>query len=241
MSEKLEFNVVIGVQARSNSSRLPNKISKRLGSRSIIYHVINNCRSSLGYINAYTHKSGINVKLVVVAPDEDPIISKLRGLDVVTGPEENVLTRYGNVFTRYNPDFLVRITADCPLLPPYLITKTIYTGVKGNYDYLSNTDERFRTFADGYDVEFISRRAFVWADRNSVEAYDREHVTPILRREPPNEFKLGHIIGHLDLSACKLSLDTPEDYDTIRYQYESVNKKLKRAREHYGDQNTHRF
>jgi spore coat polysaccharide biosynthesis protein SpsF (cytidylyltransferase family) len=148
---------------------------------------------------------------------------------VFEGPEEDVLTRYVTCAYEWNLDYVVRVTADCPLIDPIIVGTVINMGFFGKFDYLSNTV--IRTFPDGYDVEWISKRALNYLDQNA-KGTAREHVTSWLLdtanvTEFQKEYRAGQLTGNIDFSCIKLSLDTPEDYETIKSEF----KKIKGIRE----------
>jgi len=236
--------IIIGIQARCTSSRLPNKVLKKVGKYSIIHNVLSAAHSSCGYINAHSDKSGLRASIVVLTPFKDPLITTLataRNIDIICGDEEHVLSRYLLLRDAYKPDYIVRITADCPLVPPYLITKFIYIACKGGYDYISNADAEFRTAMDGVDVEVISKKAWAWLEKQELTPNERQHVTLKLRTaRPVAELKMGAVVHHFDLSNIKLSVDTEEDLQDVRNMFARTNEKLKLAKETYGDRNVHR-
>lgn len=221
--------VFIGIQARSTSSRLPGKGMMLLGPRTITQHVIDACHESAGFIQK-TANAEVTVGLVV--PQGDPLAAEYKGkIPVFEGSEHDVLGRYGVAMNQLNPDYLVRITGDCPLIPPYIITTLVRKAITGNLDYCSNVDERCRTDLDGWDCEVVSSRAFIHIFENAHERLDREHVTTYLRRKPPRWARIGAVIGFVDLSKIKLSVDTEKDLEEARKQYDELQRKVSAARQ----------
>lgn len=236
------MNVVIGIQARSTSTRFPGKCFAKIDGKDVLEHVIDNCQKSAQYINRFSIKNKIQVSVVVLIPFNDEIKNHYRYKTIIfEGPEHDVLNRYRSMQDSLNPDYVVRVTADCPLLPSHLITKHIHVAVNEKLDYCSNVDEELRTAPDGYDVEVISKRALLWADLNAKQDYEREHVTLILRNKCPIDFKVGHVVSHLDLSHLKLSLDRPEELETINTEYLKIKNALNKAGRKSGAKSIHRI
>lgn len=236
-------HVCIGIQARSNSHRFPRKVFELIDEKPMLRHVIDACDRASFYLNRHTFQSKIRASYAVLCPHRDEIQQAFgtRAM-VIEGPEEDVLSRYKLLVTKLEPDYIVRVTSDCPLLPPFLITKHIKIAIANSYDYCSNVDEKVRTALDGYDVEVISRRALLWADENCSDPSLREHVTPILRTKLiPKDFKVGHVLGFLNQSHIKLSVDTPEDLERVRIEYDRVKKAHHLAEALAGKQNVHRI
>lgn len=233
--------IIIGIQARSGSTRFPKKVFQEIDGKTVLQHVIDNCQKSARYMNKYSSKTGIFVDVVVLCPFGDEIAQKFkRKATIIEGPENEVLDRYKIMSEKFKPDFIVRVTSDCVLLPPFLITKHIKTAIMNHYDYVSNVDPRFRTSPDGYDCEVISRELLDWAYENAKDPYDKEHVTTILRNSPPPWAKIGVIVNYFDFSDLKISLDTPEDLKEITRLYFEIKDKTAAAVELYGEGSVHR-
>lgn len=239
-----QTNVCIGIQARSTSTRLPGKCLETIGSKTVLEHILDNAYSSANYINRGTRYSKIFTKVSVLIPTNDEIAKycRLNKISYVEGDEHDVLSRYTKLAGIFDADYIVRLTADCPFLPAAFISKTINTCINNKLDYCSNVDPRFRTAPDGFDVEVMSRRALAWLDNNANEKLHREHVTTLIRTdEKPPEFEVGVIVGPIDLSHIKLSIDTEEDLLRGREHEANLRAKEDKVREIYGEKALHRF
>lgn len=242
-----QVKVSIGIQARSNSTRFPNKVTQMVGGKMVIDHVIDLCRNSAEYINRYTFTNKTVASVYVLVPEGDPLKQILSTMSerVLEGSESDVLSRYMKLAKETDASYVVRITADCPLIPPFLVFKCINTAIKNGLDYFSNVGdfpETLRTSVDGHDVEVLSIRALEWLDQNATKPEHREHVTTLLRKDdPPQSLRFGILIGHNDHSNVKLSLDTEEDLENIRSEVERVQKKIQSAKRKYGKHAIHRY
>lgn len=224
---------MIGIQARSSSERLPAKIVKSIHGKSMIDRVLEACKSSAHHIN-FNKFGDIRVSIAVLVPHDDPLIEYLRSaeyqnISVITGSLEDVLSRYRVAVEELNPDFICRITADCPMIPHFVISKHIVTTVKQRMDYVSNVDPRFRTEPDGYDCEVLSRQLFDYLADSAKEKTDREHVTTYIRRNMPVWAKAGQFCGYSDRSDLKYSVDTEEDLSRVIANISSVKEKIASA------------
>jgi spore coat polysaccharide biosynthesis protein SpsF len=110
----------------------------------------------------------------------------------------------------FNPAHVVRLTADCPLIDPEVIDKTILYHLHGGYDYTWNPG-----YPDGLDVEVMTFDALhrTWKDATSQP--DREHVCTYIK-DHPDRYKIGRYERHTDISHIKISVDTPEDYQKVK-------------------------
>jgi spore coat polysaccharide biosynthesis protein SpsF (cytidylyltransferase family) len=235
--------VCIGIQARSTSARFPGKVFEIIAGKEMLRHVVDAADKCAFYLNRNSHRSGIEVSHVVLCPKGDPIKQRYETRAMVMeGPEDDVLTRYYTMANRLDADYVVRITGDCPLVPPYLITKHIKVTIANEYDYCSNVDEGARTAIDGYDVEVMSRRALEWANENAKEPSQREHVTTIMRTKAfESQFKCGAVVNFLNHAHVKLSVDTVDDLEAVRVELERVSKRVEAARSKFGKSHVHQI
>lgn len=218
----MEYTCVsIIIQARSTSKRFPGKIFEKIGTKQVLQHVLDACQNSSNYINAYTNRHGIVCSVSLAVPYSDALIPHYSRYNIIQGPEDDVLKRYAMAADKLGSRFIVRITSDCPFVPPYVISKMISLAVQDNVDFLTNADPRFRTSPDGHDVEVLSSRLLTWLDENASTQQDREHVTSYLHAKLPAWAKKGDVIGFNDYHKPenKVSIDTPEDLERLREQY----------------------
>jgi len=142
-------------------------------------------------------------------------------LKYVSGDMDNVFSRYERLYDASRPNYLVRLTGDCPMIPSPLLSKMINIATKHRLDYTSNVDERFRTMPDGYDVEIMSDKAFEWLMINIERGNmtDKEHVTTYLRSNHPEWMRVAHFSSNVDHSDFKISVDTKQDFDFVKSRY----------------------
>lgn len=225
----MSVSVVIGIQARTNNTRLPGKCKMEIGGMPMLDRVIYAVSKSAEYLNR--GKGEIKVTPCLLTPEGDPLASEYRSkILTIEGENDDVLSRYSKAMAMLKPDYLVRITSDTPLIPPFLITKHITVACSHNFDYVSNVDEEVRTSADGHDCEVISSRLFDWADKTATDRSDREHVTTIMRRDPPKWARIANVVSYADYSQLKLSVDTESDLEFVRGMYDLLERKIKMAK-----------
>lgn len=238
------MKILIGIQARTNSTRLPNKVLRRISGITIIDNVINSCHKSSLYLNRFSAKTNVKAELCVVIPKDDPIKNHLKNrkeISVYEGDETDLISRYKVAMDATNADYLVRITSDCFLLPPFLITKTVNTAIKNNYNFVTNAHPKYRTFFDGADVEMCDKQTFYWLDEVAKEKRYREHVFSYICEKMPTSLSIGHIFNYLDLSALKLSIDTEKDLELVTKQYTSIEEKKLNWEVVHGKHTCHMF
>ena len=193
------------VQARMGSTRLPNKVMKLICGRPMIELLLERlaCSSELDQIVVATSASDRNQPLV-------DLVEKLRYV-CVRGSEDDVLDRFVVAARQVGAEVVVRITGDCPLVDPSLVDAAIRKFKSDCVDYVSNTVPA--TYPDGLDIEVFSAVALERAGREAHESFDREHVTPYLRR--PGLFKTSEMVNAQDLSSMRWTVDEPADFEVV--------------------------
>lgn len=198
--------VVVIVQARMGSTRLPGKVLMPVAGRPMLSYQLERLRRCQ------------RVDLIVVAtstlPADDAIVAfcERESAMVVRGPELDVLSRFALAAQVTSAGIVVRVTADCPLLEPALVDQAVEAFTAGDCDYLSNM--RPPTWPYGMAVEVMTRRALDEAAAEAREPAEREHVTPFLYWRP-ERYRLRSITRAPDLSAQRWTVDTPEDLELV--------------------------
>lgn len=199
------------IQARMGSSRLPGKVMKTLGDKTVLAHVIDRVKQGCENVVIATTDN----------PQDDPIIAeaKKNGAGVFRGSEDDVLSRYYLAAKEANADLIIRVTSDCPLYDGKLL-KSMLKYYKGE-DYLSNTIER--RFPRGLDTEIFTFAALEKTFNEAKEQYQREHVTPYIYQNP-DKFKIRYYKQQPNNSEMRWTLDTEEDWQMILAVYNSLYK-----------------
>lgn len=200
--------VLIIIQARMASARLPGKILMNLEDKPILEHIID-----------FLRFSKLNDKIIVATTREleddkiQDICIKLN-IDCFRGSEKDVLSRYYECAKLFKGDIIVRITADNPLIDPTLVDNIIRVCKDDNYDYASNM--LYQTYPLGYLVEVMTFSTLKKIHYNQHDPLSREHVTHHIR-ENPHLYHVKEIKTPSSLARPKwrLTLDYPEDFKLI--------------------------
>lgn len=196
--------VVAVVQARMGSTRLPGKVLTAIAGRTMLDRVV----TRLGRSAA--------VEEVIVATStlvqDDPIVAHCNtlGVRVERGDPLDVLARFARVARAVDADVVVRITADCPFIDPFLVSAVVTALVDADpaADYAANVLDP-RTYPRGLDAEAMTVAALLEADRLDDDPASREHVTPFIRDS--GRYRLAGTRHQEDLSAIRWTVDTSED------------------------------
>ena len=115
----------------------------------------------------------------------------------------------------------VRITGDCPLIDPTIISKTLEYFSSSDFDYASNSYPP--TFADGLDVEVFTKDTLLEANIKSKSTFDKEHVTPWIRNN--KSYKIGCYKNSFDFSDSRWTVDEKEDLELVKLIFSHFNYK----------------
>lgn len=205
---------VLGIlQARVKSRRLAGKVMKSLLGEPMIIRQLDRLRDAASLD-----------KLVVAISDNgsDDVLFELlhsRGVEVCRGSLEDVLDRFYKVAKIFNPEHIVRLTADCPLADPQLIDEMVRWHISQGNDYTTNTIRR--TFPDGLDAEVLSTSTLTTLWKEATLLSEREHVTLFIRNHPSG-FKVGHFGGPTNLSHLRWTVDEPVDFTVVEKIYSAL-------------------
>lgn len=133
--------------------------------------------------------------------------ARAMGAKVVRGPMDDVLDRFVMAIELFEPDSVVRLTADNPLVDPAIVRLAARAFHPADLDYLSTG--RVRTLPLGLGVEVCSSAALMSASQVATGA-DRVHVTSYLYREP-GRFRVAGLVLEPRGDHYRLTMDTPED------------------------------
>lgn len=201
------------IQARSNSTRLPRKIYLPFGESDILFHLVRQIEKS---------KLFDEVAVAIPFDEEHTLIERLadREINVFLGSETDVLDRFYQCAKLIQPDHIVRITADCPLITANIIDTVVKAHLKSGADYTANRLEE-PMYPDGFDVEVFTMRALKIAWLHASIRYDKEHVTPYIKQHYKQRLHAVHCPPELlPWKDVKLSVDTQEDYERVVKWYE---------------------
>ena len=204
------MNIVCIIQARTTSTRLPNKVLLPLpygSNTTVLEQVINRVRKS---------KLVNNIVVATTINKTDDKIEQLcdeMGIIISRGSEDNVLERYYNAAKDNNAGVVIRITSDCPFVDWEIIDKVISKHMEEKNDYTSNVLEL--TYPDGIDVEVFNFNVLEEAYLNATEIIEKEHVTPYIYKTKKDKFKISCLQYKENYSHIRITLDTEQDYNLI--------------------------
>jgi len=203
------------IQARIGSTRLPGKVLRQLGGRTVLGRVVHAVRSS-----------GVVDDLVVATTTEavdDAVEAECMALGVACyrGSVDDVLGRFLDVLEMHESDTVLRFTADSPMLDPQLVAMAARVFAAAGVDYLSTS--LAHTLPRGLDVEVVRTPVLKAIDGLATD-HHRTHVTSYIYTHA-DDFDVIGLTLQPDLSHLRLTLDTEDDW-----------KLIEAIVDHFGDQ-----
>jgi len=201
------------VQARAGSSRLPGKVLMDLGGRSALARCLTRCAAIAG--------ADVVICAAPIGAADDRVADEARrtGAMVVRGPEGDVLGRYAKAAREVEADRVMRVTSDCPLIDPVLCDRLIGFFEMTGADYACNNMPP--SWPHGLDCDVFDADLLYRADREATEPFDREHVTPWIRRHP--DVVRACLAGPGGVAADqRWTLDYPQDYAFLSAVFQAL-------------------
>jgi len=215
----------IFLQARLNSTRLPEKILKKICGKTVIELIVERLRrvDNIDDIIIVTGSELENKSLI----DE----AKKLNLTYFCGNDENILDRFYEASIKFNSDNIIRVTGDCPLIDFNVINKGLKIFLENDFDILSIN--RKRTFPDGFDYEIFKKKSLHTSWEDNIKLYKNKSefyttfISPAIYMLENKKFKNYDLINESDYSYLNLTLDYPEDLELITKIFEQFYPKNK--------------
>jgi spore coat polysaccharide biosynthesis protein SpsF len=235
----MELNKVAIIQARYASSRLPGKVLLDIGGQPMLVHVVERTQRAR------------TVDKVVVATTSDTSDDAVEALCLqhgylcYRGSNQDVLDRYYQTANTYKADVIVRITADCPLIDPNVIDRTVnaFLGIANGESGISNSKPEIanryspypipydfaanrlpppwgRTYPIGLDTEVCTFQGLELAWVEADQPHQREHVMPFFY-DQPQRFRILHVTHDPDYGSLRWTVDTEKDLELLRQIFAS--------------------
>jgi len=205
-----KLNYLALIQARMGSSRLPNKVLKDICGKPDLQWVIERVQKSqfIDEVMVVTSIEKNNLPLVRLCTD--------LGIRVFVGSENDVLDRYYQAARLIEPEYVIRITADCPMFDwRYLDDAIDQIDPKADYIHM---DEG--TFPDGLDFEIVRFEALHRSWKEADLSSEREHVTMYIKNHPEIFIIQTYRFPIFGIGNYRWTLDEDRDYELINNVYQ---------------------
>lgn len=212
------MKLLVVIQARMGSSRLPGKVLLPLSGAPLLQRMVERVQAATTPFDLCVATS--------VLPEDDRIADLCRHLNVDChrGHPTDLLRRHYEAARERGADAVVKIPSDCPLIDPDVIDRVLgaFAEAPGDHDLVTNLCPP--TYPDGNDVEVLPMDVLAQAHLEAMMPWEREHTTPFVW-DQPRRFRVKNVRWEtgLDYSAThRLTIDYPEDYRLIRAVYDHL-------------------
>lgn len=215
------MKVLAITQARYGSTRLPAKILKEVDGKTLLeIHLTR-------ILQAKTVS-----KLKIATTDEEgskfivAVADKL-GVEYHKGSVDDVLSRFYGTAEPEKPDYVIRLTSDCPLIDPNIIDAVVTFAIEHpEYDYVRT---QAASFPDGLDTEVIKFSALEKAFKEATLKSEREHVTPYIWKNGTADggtiyktYNNSNPAGEFNADDNRITIDEPEDFEVIKHLIQNL-------------------
>ena len=179
-------------QARYGSTRLPAKILKEVNGQTLLEIHLRRILQS---------KTVSKLKIATTDEEGSKYIVEIAdkvGVEYFKGSVEDVLSRFYGTAETEKPDYVIRLTSDCPLIDPNVIDTVVTFALEHpEYDYV-HTDAK--SFPDGIDTEVVKfsaiEKAYKEADLKSEYAVKGAYGIAFSSRFIQDPFDQIHLPSH---------------------------------------------
>lgn len=212
------MKVLVVIQARMSSTRLPGKTLMPLAGRPLLERLIERVLAA---------RTPTDIVVATTVDRSDDAIVQLAAAAAVPcfrGHPTDLLDRHYGAAIARAADVVVKIPSDCPLIDPAVIDRVIgsYLERAGGVDFISNLHPA--TYPDGNDVEVMPIEVLETARRRAVAPHEREHTTPFIW-ERPAEFRIANVTWETGLDYSRThrwTIDYAEDYAFLSAVYDAL-------------------
>jgi spore coat polysaccharide biosynthesis protein SpsF len=186
------------------SSRLPGKVLAPLGGRSVLAQCVERLRAA---------QIGEVIVATTTRPEDEAIVAESRalGVEVMRGPVDDVLARFVSAVAGWTGPYVVRATADNPLVDIDCAARLLRV-LDAGADYVVEEGLPVGATVEAMRVEVLRE-----AGESATDAYDREHVTPFIRQSA-DRFAVRAVPAPFELRrpSLRLTVDTRQDLQFVR-------------------------
>ena len=205
------INTLLITQARTGSTRLPGKILLKIQDSELLKIHLTRL--------AQCEQIDKTIVATTIAKEDDviPPLCEQWGISTFRGSVDDVLDRFYQAAKDIKPQWVVRVTSDCPLIDPALVDAVIALAKVNDVDYCANI--LVENFPDGQDIEVFKFSALATAWEEAKLKSDREHVTPYIRNN--TNVKGGELFSAVNFpcasnfSDIRMTVDEPRDFELI--------------------------
>lgn len=201
------MKTLLVIQCRYDSTRLPGKALYPLSGIPMLVFLIRRLK-----------KAGLQKTIVLATTkrtDDDAVArwGHDEKIEVIRGNTDDVLSRYILCIEKYNPKYLVRITADNPLTDTSIVGEVCKEIENDKNDYVSGFVKRIIGIGvDAFKAEALKKiyqKPYTAKYREHINAYILDHAEQFICKEVS-------VYDHKDIEhKINLTVDSKEDWERV--------------------------
>jgi len=198
---------------RLKSTRLPKKILLDIHGKPVISHMIQRLKLS--------NKIDTIILCTSINPQDKPLekIAKDNDIECFLGDSDDVLLRMLNAAEKFNLDYILTITADCPFVDPFYADKIVEKYLETNADLIRQFDLPHGSFSYGVKVEAL-KKVVQMKDSSETEVWGHYFTdTGVF-----NVIDLDVEDQHHFRPGLRMTLDYPEDFQFFKKIFDALYK-----------------
>ena len=187
------------ITARLKSTRLPSKLTLKIREREMIRHMIDRLKECRVIDNIVLCTSD--------NPQDGPLvkIAAAERIECFLGDEDDVILRLYNAAKKFNLDYVINITADCPLVSIEYVEKIFEKYKETDADFIRCLDLPHGFYSYGLKIDAMKKvcdikksgKTEVWG-----KYFTETGLFNVVDLEVPDEYKKDY----------RLTLDYPDDF-----------------------------
>jgi len=212
------MDIAFIVQARSGSTRLPNKMNMPFYEDQTIIDII------LNRLKTYFKNIPVILATTTNAKDDAIVQTGIRNkVEIFRGSEDNVLSRFVDASKAFSVKHVIRICADNPFISVKYLQDLIefYKTEKVDYvSFMSATGLPAMKTHFGFFAEITSSESLEKTAQKTQDTFFCEHVTNFIYGNP-DVFSLNFIKIPIEIEKAniRLTVDTLEDFAICKEIY----------------------
>ncbi len=198
---------------RLKSTRLAKKILLNVENRPFLEHMFDRIKLS--------RKTDVIVLCTSTNPEDDPLedCAKRNRVECFRGDEDDVIKRLYDASVKYGLDYILTITADCPLVDPVYADKVVEAFEKTRADLITAMDLPHGAFTHGMKPSALKKILEI-KDAADTEVWGRYFTDTGLFET----YRLPIENTKHNRPDIRMTLDYPEDYDFFKALFSELYK-----------------
>jgi spore coat polysaccharide biosynthesis protein SpsF len=199
------------ITGRLKSTRLPKKLLLEIKGKSVLSHMLDRLKLA---------KNVDEIIICTSTKDQDiPLgeLAKENNVKCFFGSPDDVLKRLLGAANKFNLDYILNITADCPFADPFYADKIVEEYLKTDADLIRQFDLPHGAFSYGIKVEAL-KKVLTIKDSSDTEVWGRYFTDTGLF----NVIDLDVLNEKHKKPGLRMTLDYPEDFAFFKTVFDEL-------------------